>query len=168
MEGEPQERIDVVASAGGLDPVIVMLRDFLHRSGAVRAVALLGTSEGPALVDCTRLAPVEVTVGERVVHLPHAIELDVDSPLPVPEVKQLAPFEVDAEEGRIASPLGGLEHYVRAVQGLSGCLGEDGVALATFETTDPETPLSISARGGEPVILSLGEEQFEMEPGWPG
>jgi hypothetical protein len=25
----------------------------------------------------------------------------------------------------------------------------------------------VSARGDDPVVLSLGDEQFEMEPGWP-
>jgi hypothetical protein len=161
------EPIDVVASAGPLDPVIVMLREFLHRSGAVRAVALLAADDGPAMVDCARLAPIEVTLAERTVQLPHAIELDVAEPLPVPDVRQLAPFEVDAAEAQIASPLGGLEHYAKAVIALSQALGDGGVALATFETSDPEAPLSITARPGDPVVVALGEEPFEMEPDWP-
>jgi hypothetical protein len=53
------------------------------------------------------------------------------------------------------------------VKSLAALLGGENVALATFETTDPDTPLSVSARGDDPVVLSLGDEQFEMEPGWP-
>jgi hypothetical protein len=74
---------------------------------------------------------------------------------------------VDREKGQVASPLGGLEHYAVAVKSLAAILGGDNVALVTFETTDPETPLSVSARGDDPIVLSLGDEQFEMDPGWP-
>ena len=53
------DRIDVVGSVGELDCVVVVaLRDFLHRSGAVRAVAAVDHAH--AVVDCPRFAPVEV------------------------------------------------------------------------------------------------------------
>lgn len=169
-EDRPEDPIDVVASVGDLDPVVVLLRDFLHRSGAVRAVAVVEQpGDDAALVDCARLQPIEVTVDERTVVVPHALELDVPEPLPVPDVQQLPPFEVDAAESRIASPLGGLEHYALAVHALSAVIpGARSVALATWSTTDPEVPLSITARSGEPFVISLGTEEFEMEPGWPG
>src|SRR5882762_6320657 len=102
--GEPDtvsEPIDVVASAGDLDPVVVLLREFLHRSGALRAVALLpdptAADGSPALVDCSRLAPIEVTRSGRTVHLPHSIELDAAPAGEVPNVRQLPPFDVDRE-----------------------------------------------------------------------
>ena len=42
-------------------------------------------------------------------------------------------------------------------------------ALVQFETNDPEAPFAITARAGgdEPLVLALGEEEFEMDPGWP-
>jgi hypothetical protein len=162
---EPDEDpIDVVQSVGDLDQVVVTLREFLHRSGATRVCAVL--EEGPSLVDVGRLLPVEVTVGERVVQLPHALQLDADA-LPLPDVKQLPAFEVVPDEGEVRSPLGGLEHYALAVLGLAATLGGRSVALATFDTTTPDAPLSITARQGDPVVLSIGEDEYEMEPGWP-
>lgn len=168
--GEP-EPIDVVATAGDLDPIVVLLREFLHRSGALRAVALFPDASAedgsPALVDCARLEPIEVTRSGRTVHLPHSIELDAAPAGEVPDVKQLPPFEVDRETGTITSPLGGIEHHALAVRDLAASLGDGGVALATFETTDAETPLSITARIGDPFVVSLGEDEYEMDPDWP-
>jgi hypothetical protein len=160
--------VDVVATVGPLDPTVILLREFLHHSGAVRAVAVLDQApgHGAALVDCARLAPVEVTVDDRTVLLPHAIELDADAP-PCPDVKQLPRFEVRPQEGEIAAPPGGLEHYAAAVRDLADALGGRNVAMVTFETNDAAVPLSITARTGDPVVLSLGDEQFEMEAGWP-
>lgn len=157
-DGEP---IDLVASVGDLDPVVGLLRDFLHRSGAVRAVAVLDT-EPAAIVDCGRLQPIEVSWADgRIAHLPHAIELDAEA-LPCPEVRQLPAFEVDAEAGTVASPMGGLQHYAEAVLALADVLGGRSVALATFTTTDPDVPLSLSARVGEPMIVALGEDEYEL------
>jgi hypothetical protein len=159
-ESEP---IDVVTTVGSLDPVVVLLREFLHRAGAVRALAIVDLPGDPALVDCVQLQPIEVTVGDRSVVLPHTVELDAPA-LPVPHVTQLPPFEVKAQEGEVASPLGGLEHYARAVSALATAVpGARSIAMATWSTSDPEAPLSITARGGEPFIVSLGEEQWELD-----
>jgi hypothetical protein len=164
------DAIDLVGSVGPLDPVVVALREFLHRSGAVRAVAVVEREpgEGAAVVDCGRLQPIEVDLGDRVVHLPHGIELAADAP-PLPEVRQLPPFDVDAQEGEIAAPLGGVAHLAAAVRDLAATLGGRNVAMAQFATNDPEAPLGITARadGSEPLVLSLGDEEFPMEPGWP-
>jgi len=165
-----EDAIELVASVGPLDAAVVALREFLHRSGAVRAVAVVDREpgEGPAVVDCGRLAPIEVDYGDRVVHLPHAIELDAEPP-PLPDVRQLPPFEVDAAKAEIAAPLGGVAHLAEAVRDLAAALGGRNVAMAQFATTDPEAPLAITARadGSEPIVLALGDEEFPMEPGWP-
>jgi hypothetical protein len=162
--------IDLVGTAGPvLDPVIETLRDFLHRSGAVRTVAIVdGTDEGegPALVDVGRLLPVEVARGERVVHLPHAIELDA-APIGQVDVRQLPPFDVDPESGEVAATIGGVEHLATAVRELARLIGGRSVAMAQFDTTTPDVRFSVTARGDDPIVLAIGEEEFEMEPGWP-
>jgi hypothetical protein len=161
---------EVVASVGPLDEVVVLLREFLHRSAAIRAVALVagGPGEGTAVVDCGRLLPIEVEAGGRTVALPHAIELDPEPP-PLPQIRRFAPFEVDAAEGSIAAPPGAVAHLADAVRALAGLLGGRNVAMVQFETSDPDAPLAITARAGgeDPLVLALGEEEFEMEPGWP-
>ena len=120
---------EVVASVGPLDAVVVLLREFLHRSGAVRAVAVVEGEPGdePAIVDVRRLYPTEVEIGDRTVLLPHAVELDVPAPA-LPAVRQLAPFDVDVAAGEIAAPPGGVAHLASAVRGVADLLGGRNVA----------------------------------------
>ena len=164
------DAIELVASVGALDVVVATLREFLHRSGAVLAVAVVDREpgEGAAVIDCGRLLPIEVDYGDRVVHLPHSIELDAEPP-PLPDVRQLPPFQVDTEQAEIAAPIGGVAHLASAVRDLAAALGGRNVAMAQFATDDPAAPLAITARadGSEPIVLALGEEEFAMEPGWP-
>jgi hypothetical protein len=156
---------EVVTSVGALDAVVVLLREFLHRSGAVRAVAVVerGPGEGPAVVDCGRLAPIEVDVDGRTVVLPHALELDVPAP-DLPDVRQLPRFDVDRAEATVAAPFGGVAHLADAVAALAGRLGGRNVAMVQFETNDPESPMSLTARadGSEPIVLALGEDEYEL------
>ncbi len=165
--GEPPE---IVASAGPLDAVVVLLREFLHRSGALRAVAGVAgePGEGPAVVDCGRLRPTEIDVAGRTIALAHGAELEPVPP-PLPGVRQFAPFEVDAGSAEITAPPGAVAHLTGAVRDLAALLGGRNVAMAQFETSDPDAPLSITARadGSDPIVLAIGEEEFEMEPGWP-
>ena len=168
MSDEPaEEPIDLVATVGALDPTVVLLREFVHRSGAIRAVAVVALEDAMASVDVSRLEPIEVIVGERRVHLPHSIELPDAIAIRIPEVRQLPAFEVKADQGEIAAPLGGIEHYARAVRDLAAILGEENIAVVTWETSDPDAPFSVSARADEPIVLALGDEPFEQEPGWP-
>jgi hypothetical protein len=55
------------------------------------------------------------------------------------------------------------------VRDLADVLGGRNVAMVQFETNQPEAPLAITARAGgvDPLVLALGEDEFEMEPGWP-
>jgi hypothetical protein len=168
-EPHDDDRIDLVASAGALDPVIVTLRDFLHRSGAVRAVAVVdGTDvgEGPAVVDVGRLAPIEIQHGERLVHLPHAIPLDAAS-LGDIDVRQLPPFDVDAGSGEVAATIGGVEHLARATEALAGLIGGRTACLVQFDTTTPDVRFGVAAQAGQPFVLTIGEEEFEMDADWP-
>lgn len=161
------EPIELVASVGPLDEAAALVREFLHRSGAVRAVGVVDRApgEGPAVVDCSRMEPIEVDLGDRVVHLPHGAPLDVELP-PLPDVRQVPAFDVDAERGEVTGAIGGLQQLADGVRGLADALGGRNVAMAVFETTDPTTPLALTARagGGEPVVVALGEAQFELPP----
>lgn len=149
----------------GVEAVAVLLREFIHRSGALRAVAVVDALGG-AIVDCARLSPIEVTIGDTTEELPHDVVAGGDA-LPVPAVRQFPPFEVDPESGEIAGALGGVEHLAAAVREVAGTLGGRSVALAQFETTTPGVPLSISARPGEPMVVAIGEDEYEMDAGWP-
>lgn len=148
--------------------IAVTLRRFVHASGALEATLLLdqGTELPVLVVECPAVGPVLLSEGEDVV------QLDADrlaaEPLPLPAVKMLPPFEVDAVRAEITAPLGGVEHHARAVRAMAEAFPGRSVLSVEFATTDPELPLTIAARSGDPLVLSLGpEEQFEMAPGWP-
>jgi hypothetical protein len=162
-EDPGEDPIDVVLSAGELDRAIVALREFLHRSAAleVQAVVDRGDDEPPALVQVPRSAPVEVAEGDRVVHLPHAQALDATPPQ-LPTLPRMPPVEIDALAGSISAPLGAVPALVDGLLALTQALGGRSVALAFFQTTDDDLPLGIAARTGEPPVLTLGDQQFEI------
>jgi hypothetical protein len=151
--------IDLVASAGALDNVVAALREVIHRSGALRVVAVTPDS----LIECPRLAPIEVTTQGATVALPHAIELDVDDPIAVPNVVQPPPFEVDPEALEVRSPIGVLQAMGDSVRAMANAIGPDVVVMATFPTLPPEHALSVTARGAEPLVYALGEELFSID-----
>ena len=164
MSDEPAaDPIDVVLTVGALDRHVVALREFLHASSAVdvQGVVDRGDDAVPALITCSRLGPIEVVEGERTVHMPHAVELEGEPPT-FPKMAPLPPLEVDAESGTVTGPLGGVEAAARGVFALADLLGGRSVALAFWPTTDPETPLGIAARDGEPAVVTLGEQQFAL------
>lgn len=151
-----------------LAQIAVTLRRFVTDAGALDATLLLDQgAELPVLVvECPAEGPVLLAEGEEVV------QLDADrllaEPLPLPDVRALPPFEVDAVRAEITSPLGGVEHHARAVRAVAELFPGRSVLSATFATTDVETPLTIAARPGDPLVLALGEdEQFELPVRWP-
>jgi hypothetical protein len=165
---EEEEPVDVVLTAGELDPVVVALREFLHRAGAllVEAVVDRGPLAEAAFVSCGRNTPVEVAEGERLVHLPHAVPLDPppEAAIPVPDVKQLPPIEVDPDAMTLTGPLGGVQYVAEGVEKLAGAIGGRTVVVAYLPTLGVDEPLGIAARPGEAPVLMLGEEQFLLPP----
>lgn len=155
--------IDLVATVGPLDAVVETLRDLLHRSGALRIAVLVDMPDtDAALVDVGRLAPVEVQMGGRTMHLPHAIDLDAESLGGAIELRQLPPFEVDPATGEVVGTIGGLDMLADAMRALAELLGGRSVAMAQYQTVTPEVPLTVTARYGEPVLVTLGEAEWEL------
>jgi hypothetical protein len=150
---------------GPLDLPIALARELLHRSGALRVSVMVdrGDARPPAVVDCPRFAPVEVTEGDGEARaLPH--DAAAQTPLPdFPEVRQLPPFEVDAVEGTVAGTIGGLEMLARAVRDVAGLIGGQSTVAAEFETQVPGQTLGLAGRDGEPVVVLLGEDAFELD-----
>jgi hypothetical protein len=119
-----------------------------------------GEGIAPLLIECPADGPATLSEGEDTVAL-DARRLAAE-PLPLPRVRALPPFDVDALRAEITAPLGGIEHLARAVRALADSLPGRTVVTATFATSDPDTPLHLSARTGDPLVLGLGDEQFEL------
>ncbi|MGZ4150415.1 MAG: hypothetical protein ACXVQJ_10270, partial [Actinomycetota bacterium] len=148
-------------TAPALDAVGATLRDFVSRAGAIRAVALLdrGDAGDPVVVDCDAVGAVEVEEGGEVRALPAASGA---VPLVVPHVHPLPAMDVDPASGEVIGTIGGLQHLAGAVGELAAGLGGRSVATVQFQTSDPDAPLAVSARAGEPPVFALGEETFAL------
>jgi len=154
--------------AARLPAVLATLRSFAARAGATRVTLLYdqGGDLPPALVDCPNTGPVVVGEGEeqRAIADPDALG---GRALGEPHVHALPPFDVDAAEGRITAPLGALESHGRAVRDLGALFGGRSAVSVEWPTTDPEAPLTLASRAGEPMVAALGDAQFDLPDGWP-
>ena len=141
---------------------VALARELLHGAGALRVSVALDAAP-PAIVECERLRAIVVHDADGNRHeLAHDAAGDVALP-DLPYMRRLPPFEVDPADGRVAGVLGGLEMLGRAVRGIAALLPGTTVVAADFETSDPAVPLGIAGRAGEPLVVLLGEQEFELE-----
>jgi hypothetical protein len=150
-------------STEAIDTACVALRSFVHVSGALRAQALIPRGSAlPAVVSCTRLGPLEIVIGERSVQLPHDVEIEAEAP-DLGALGPMPPFEVSAERGEVAGMIGGLEALRDAALRMAEAIGSGTAVVVEMESTTPDVPLALSARAGEPVLVTFGDADFEMD-----
>jgi len=140
---------------------VALARELLHGSGALLVSVALDRGE-PALIECPRLRAIVVREAAGARELAHDAAADVELPA-LPLMRLLPPLEADAQSGTVASVLGGLEMLGRAVRDIAGLLPGRSVVAAEFETTDPAVTLGLAGRSGEPVVVLLGEHEFELD-----
>lgn len=151
-----------MASDPQLDQTIAITREVLHRTGALRVTAALDRPAA-AIVECERLKAVVVQDADGEHTLPHDAAADAELP-ELPLMRQLPPFTVTGGEGEVAGVIGGLDMLAGALREIAGLLGGASVIAADFETDDPERPLGLAAREGEPVVVLIGEDEYEVDP----
>jgi len=144
---------------------IATARAFQQRSGAQRVVLLLDRGDAePAMIDCdaSRHAT-EITDGETVAVIPEAAAVPV-SAKPLPDIRAMpaSAMTIDLDTGELAAPLGTVEHLAQSVLALARAFGGLTVATAEFSTSDPDLPITLAAREGEPVVLGAGDAQYEL------
>ncbi len=146
---------------------MALARELLHGCGALRVSIALDT-ESPAIVECERLRAIVVHGADgRREELAHDAAGDVALP-PLPFMRRLPAFEVDAAQGTVAGVLGGLEMLGRAVRGIAALLPGATVVAADFETDDASTPLGLAGRAGEALVVLLGEHELALDADEPG
>lgn len=149
-------------STSPVDTALAALRSFVHLSGALRAQALIPQGSNlPAVVSCERLGPLEIVIGERSAQLPHDIEIEAQAP-DLGLLKPVPPFEVSAERGEVAGMIGGVDMLSEALLKVAAAIGRDAAVVIEMETTTPDLPLVLSARVGEPVLVTIGDEEFDL------
>jgi hypothetical protein len=151
-----------------LPTIVGTLRSFLVQSGGEHAVLALdqGDDAPTALVELGRRGSVEISEGEDTVVIPDPAHLAAES-LPLPDVRPMPPLDVDAISGEVRGPIGAFDHLGRAVRDLAALFPGRSAVTVTFASANPELPLTLAARRGEPLALQLGEVIFELPEGWP-
>lgn len=149
-------------SSPSVDTACAALRSFVHLSGALRAQALIPSADGPpAIVSCVRLGPLEVVIGDRSVELPHDVELEAAAP-DLGALRPMPPFEISTERGEVAGMIGGLQLLGDAVMTIAAAIGPLAAVVVEMESTTPDLPLVMSARAGEPLLVTLGDAEYEL------
>jgi hypothetical protein len=161
--GTPEERAAKAIARHA--EAIATVRAFAARSEALRVVLLvdLGDDASPAMLDASPGGAIELTdEGEA-----HAVPAE----LPVPAAPRALPdirpapasaLRADPVTGELAAPIGSIANLGHAVLGLARAFGGRSVATAEFATHDPDLPMTIVAREGEPLLLAVGDGRFEL------
>jgi hypothetical protein len=148
---------------------VATVRTFAQAARAERVVVVLDVGEAsePALVEWAAGEPLRLTEGETTHEIPDG--LSAGRPLPLADVRPPPPssLSVDPVAGEFACPVGALANLATGLLSLARALGGRSVATADFATRDPSLPLTIAARPGEPIVLAVADQQFELPDGWP-
>ena len=102
--------------------------------------------------------------GDGVAPRPPGIGLAVGPLAPHIHLQQLPPFEADPVTGDVTCTLGGLDMLADAVLELASRFGRQSVVVCQYQTMTPEHPLALTGRTGEPVVVTIGEAEFELPP----
>jgi hypothetical protein len=144
---------------------IATVRAFAERSGAERVVLLVDLGDGSTatMLDCTRGGTLELTDGEATWQVPASARVDVP-PRSLPDLRPPPPtaLAINPDSGELEAPLGVIANLGQAVLGLAAAFGGRSVATADFATRDPQLPITIAAREGEPLVLAAGDRRFVL------
>jgi hypothetical protein len=152
------------------ETAMATVRAFGSRSGAAQVLVLIdrGDDAAPTMVEWRAGIPLELTDEGITWEVPDEIGADV-APLPLPHVHPAAPassLRIDAEAGIVEGPMGAVAALCLAVRSLAEAFGGRSVASADWPTAEAERHFTIAARPGEPAVLGVGDQLFEL-PGSP-
>lgn len=147
--------------------VAAVLR-LVHEAAVLRARVLLpGVDEDAptTIVGLEPHGPLLIERPEGVVEVPHE-ELPVgeepDVPMPAtPELGPYPPFEL-RPDGEIAGMIGALDGLAAALERMAAAIGGEAIVACDLTTDDPSRPLGVVARGGEPVVVLIGDDTYEL------
>jgi hypothetical protein len=144
---------------------IATVREFAERAGAERVTVLAdrGDARQALMLEWAGDGSLELIDDEARSTIP-GDSLVPAPPRPLPDVRAVPPtaIEADPASGEVAAPLGAIASLGRAVLGLAKAFGGRSVASVELPTRDPQLPITIVAREGEPLLLAVGDGRFEL------
>ena len=143
---------------------IATVRAFTAASRAERVVLLLDRGEDePAMLDGAPDGTIELTDEGRAHTIPAATPVPAAArPLPDLRPAPSSALRADPATGELAAPIGAIANLADAVLGLARAFGGRSVASVEVATHDPDLPMTIVAREGEPLLLAVGDGRFEL------
>jgi hypothetical protein len=144
---------------------VATVRAFAERAGALRVVLLVDSGDGSAatMLDCGADGALELAEHDESWSIPAETPVTA-APRPLPELRPPPPtaLTIDPLSGELEAPLGAVTNLARGVLALAAAFGGRSVATADFATRDPELPITIAAREGEPLVLAAGDRRFVL------
>lgn|GEM_PF-3032653 len=144
---------------------VATVRAFAAAAGADLVVLIVdrGELDSALMVECSSGGEVELVDGDTVTTVPAETPIAAP-PRAIPELQLHAipgtAIAVDPGSGELSAPVGAIDQLVDGLRTLAGAFGGRSVATAEFPTSDPELPITIAARAGEPAVLAAGGEEF--------
>ena len=71
-------------------------------------------------------------------------------------------IHVHPDTGEVSAPLGAVDALARGARDLARAFGGRSVATVEYATHDPLRPLTFAAREGEPTVVAVGEQHFQL------
>jgi hypothetical protein len=143
---------------------LATVRAFAERSGAERVVLLVDRGDADTvMVDRASDGTIEVTQGESTWTVKEGEPVPA-GPRPLPDIRPApsSSLRADPATGELIAPIGAVANLSQSVLGLARAFGGRSVASADFATHDPDLPMTIVARDGEPLLLAVGDGRFEL------
>jgi hypothetical protein len=144
---------------------VATVRAFAQKAGALRVVLLVDSGDGSAatMLDCNADGGLELAEQDARWSVPAGTPVTAP-PRPLPELRPPPPtaLAIDPDSGELEAPLGVVANLARGVLGLATAFGGRSVATADFATRDPDMPITIAAREGEPLVLAAGDRRFVL------
>jgi hypothetical protein len=144
---------------------VATVREYAQRAGALRVVLLVdrGDHQPPLMLECDDAQNVEITDAGTVATIPAHTNPPAE-PRPLPEIRPApaSAMTMDLATGDLQAPLGAIEHLAGTLAKLAQAFGQRSVATADFATRDPETPITLAARDGEPAVLAAGDYEYTL------
>ena len=166
----PEKRFETRAVRGVLSApapparelAIALARELLHGCGAL-SVSIALDAEPPAVIECMRLGPVVVHELDAEHELPHDAAADVVLP------RAAAHAPASAVRRRCRRPARSQACSAASRCSAAPCATSPRCCPArrssrrSFETSDPDLPLGLAGRPGDPVAVLIGEHEFELD-----
>lgn len=134
-------------------------------SGAQQVLVLAdrGDDVAPTLLEWRAGEPLELTDDGVTWEVPDELA-EGATPLSLPPLKPVpaSALRVDIDAGTVEGPPGAVLLLAEEVRALAEAFGGRSVASADWATAESGPAFTIAARPGEPAVLGVGEELFEM------